>query len=97
MYVSTHAWKSSKCTPSAQPTPHSSSSVRPVNSSQVWLKNVQSASVPAIQSSTGATSAMMRKRASVSLARRSARRRRVVSRRRPMPPSMVPSAERHGR
>ena len=59
-------WKSSKWTPSAQPTPHSSSSERPVKSSQVWLKNVHRPSVRDIHSSTGAASAMFLKRLSVS-------------------------------
>ena len=74
MYVSTQRWKSSKCTLSAQPTPHSCSSVRPVKSSQVWLKKVHIESVRAIHRSTGAASAMMRKRDSSSAARRSASR-----------------------
>src|SRR5688572_26528225 len=58
------SWKSSGCTPSAQPLPRSCSKLRPVKLSQVELKKSHRPSSPDIQSITGAWSASRRKRAS---------------------------------
>src|SRR5688572_30260189 len=48
--------RSAVCTPSAQPSPSSASSGRPVKSSQGLLKWVQRLSVPEIQASSGSLS-----------------------------------------
>jgi hypothetical protein len=66
--------------------------VRPVKSSQVWLKNVHSESVRDIHSSTGEASAMLRNRCSVSDSCCSVTRRRVVSQITATAPTISPSA-----
>jgi hypothetical protein len=89
-------WKSAKCTPSAQPTPSSSASERPVKSSQVWLKKVHRPSRPDIHSRTGAASAMLRKRCSLSRISSSTRLTLVTSQTTAMPPTTRPSASYQG-
>src|SRR5215469_16831526 len=59
-------FKSSGCTPAAQPPPNSSSIRRPVKFSHPRLKKVQSLSVPDIQINVGVVSAVTRKRSSLS-------------------------------
>ena len=78
-YDARHASRSSGCTPSAQPSPSSWASVRPVNASHQGLKKSQPLSTPDRQIITGASDTIARW-ASCSRAAASARRRRRRSR-----------------
>ena len=71
--------------------------LRPVNDSQVWLKNVHSPSVPAIHNSTGEASAMLRKRFSISPIACATRWCEVTSRITAATPSRSPSSPRKGK
>ena len=62
-----------------QPLPSASSRVLPVKASHPWLKKVQSLSGPEIQIMTGAVSAMLRNRFSLSCSAASVCRRSVMS------------------
>ena len=69
-------WRSSGWTPESHPSPNSCSRVRPLKASHPLLTKVQPLSGPATQIIRGATSAISRKRSSLSRRAASARRAR---------------------